>query len=155
MIKLILCIVVVLSSTLVGFSFSSRLSSRKSILEAFVIELKNCATQIRYSSGDLSQIFSNNFMSYSFSDSKPFYQQWTDMLSTYSKVLTKKDIEVLTDFAHTLGTCDIAGEINNIELHIEMLNAQITDAQSQITTKSKLYKTLGVSLGLVVAILLI
>lgn len=155
MIKLILCMIVVVCSTMVGYSCSSKLYERKKILENFVLLLKNYSTQIRYNSPDLSTIFADNFMNYTFCDDKPFGHQWTQMLTGYKKVLTKEDISLLTEFSKTVGTSDELGEQRNIDMYIELISANIEKASDDITQKSKLYRTLGLSLGLVVAILLI
>lgn len=155
MFKLLLCIVFVATSTVVGFSYSNKLYRRKTTLENFVVLLTNCLTQMRYTSHSLSRIFSDSFIEYEFCESKPFVSQWADMLNNYNNILTRDDISVLTDFSHTLGTLDTMGEQSNIEMYIELLKNQIRDAQNDIEQKSKLYKTLGFSFGLVVCILII
>lgn len=155
MFKLLLCIIFIISSTVVGFSYSNKLYKRKNTLEQFVVALTNCSTQMRYTSHNLSQIFSNCFVEYSFCDSKPFATQWTDMLNGYNNILTCDDISVLSNFSQTLGTSDTIGEQNNIDMYIELLRSNISDAQNDIEQKSKLYKTLGLSFGLVVSILII
>ena len=155
MFKLLLCIVIVLCSTAVGFSFSAKLFTRKKILELFVLELKNAKTKMRYSSNELHKIFENNFMNYNFCGNMPFHKQWNDMLNNYSKVLTKADIYLLSNFGKALGTSDLNGELSNIDMHINLLNAQILQSQNCIDCKSKVYRTLGLSSGLAVAIILI
>ncbi|MBQ8539291.1 MAG: stage III sporulation protein AB [Ruminococcus sp.] len=155
MFKLILCIVIILCSTLVGFSYSSKLFERKRVLESFVLELKNAKTRMRYSSNELYKIFENNFMKYSFCENIPFINQWDDMLKGYSKLLTKQDFKLLYDFGKTLGTTDLNGEISNIDMYITLLDKQILHSQKCIDSKSGVYKTLGLSLGLAVAIILI
>ena len=155
MLKLILCIVVVFSFTLVGFSCSSKLLVRKKVLESFVLELKNAKTLMRYSSNELYKIFKNNFMQYEFCGSVPFVNQWDDMLKVYSKVLIKQDLDILSNFGKSLGTSDLNGEMSNIDMYLTLLDAQISHSQSIIDSKSKVYKTLGISLGLAVAIILI
>lgn len=155
MIRLILCIVIVFSSTIGGFYFSSKLSKRKDILLNFELELKNTLTKIRYNQSNLSQLFENNFMGYSFDDSKKFSLQWNEMLNNYKEILTDEDIRVLADFSKSVGTLDLTGEISNINLYIDLIRERIIDAQKDIATKSKLYQTLGTSLGLCIAILLI
>lgn len=155
MFKLLLCLLIILCSTLVGFSYSSKLSARKKNLESFVLELKNVKTIIRYSSKELHKIFENSFIDYKFSADKPFSEQWEDMLKLYSKILCPSDIEILSSLGRTLGTSDLCGELSNIEMYISLLNSQISQAQQSIDTKSGVYKTLGLSLGLAVAIILI
>lgn len=153
--KLLLCLLIVLCSTLVGFSYSSKLYNRKKILESFELEFKNIKTVIRYSSKELYKIFENSFIDYQFNDEEPFSVQWEEMLESYSKTLTYSDIEILSNFGRTLGTSDLAGELNNIDMYLALLYSQISQAKQNIDTKSSVYKTLGLTLGLAVAIILI
>lgn len=155
MFKLPLCVLIVLCSTLVGFSYSSKLFARKRILERFVLELKNVKTAIRYSSKELYNVFDNSFLNYKFISDKPFHTQWEDMLKNYTKTLLKADIEILNNFGKALGKSDLSGELSNIDMYITLLESQITHAQQCIETKSGVYKTLGLTLGLAVAIILI
>lgn len=155
MFKILLCMVVIACSTTVGFSCSSKLYERKKILENFTLLLKNYSTQIRYNSPCLSTVFADNFMNYTFCDDKPFCEQWMQMLKLYSKVLSKDDIRLLSDFSKTVGTADEQSEQKNIEMYTKLLQTNIEKAKDDIAQKSKLYRTLGLSLGLVIAILLI
>lgn len=155
MFKVIMCLVIVFSSGVVGFSLSNKLSKRKEILEMFSLELNSCATRIRYSSDTLARIFSHRFNDYVFSDEKSFYIQWSEVVKLYEKYLIKDDVELLKSFAQNLGTADIETEIGNINMYIEMLKSNISDAHECITKKSKLYRVLSLSAGLMVSILLI
>ena len=76
------------------------------------------------------------------------------MLKIYENELSKKDIEMLSSFAKNLGTSDLDGEINNLNMYIELLNNSIKEAQNNINLKSKLYRTLGMSFGLALSIML-
>ena len=77
------------------------------------------------------------------------------MLKSYLKLLDIKDIEVLTEFGECIGTNDVTGEMNNIELYLSLLNECVQNAEQDIKNKSRLYKTLGLSLGIVISILLV
>ncbi len=155
MFKLILCLLIVCCSTLVGFSYSSKLYSRKRILESFVLELENAKNAVRYSNKNVFELFKNSFFGYLFLCDKPFCVQWNDMLSQFSATLTIKDIEILTKFGEVLGTSDLSGELNNFDMYISLLETQIADSTSVIEVKGKTYKVLGLSAGLVIAIILI
>ena len=58
-------------------------------------------------------------------------------------------------FAQNLGKADVNGEISHIQMYIDMLNDCVEDAKNNINSKSKLYRTLGVSFGLLISILLL
>lgn len=155
MFKIILCMIVVICSTMVGYSYSMKLQKRKKVLGSFVLELKKCSAQIRYSCRSLSSIFVDNFMNVVFTDEEPFEVQWNEMLKNYQKILDDEDVNILSEFAKILGTSDVTTEITNIDMYVEMLQLRIADADNNILLKGKLYKTLGFSLGLTIAILMI
>lgn len=68
---------------------------------------------------------------------------------------TKEDIEVLKGLSKMLGSMDLEGQINNIDLISESLNSQIEEATNEKNKNEKMYRTLGVSIGLTIAIILI
>ena len=155
MFKLLLCLIIVTSSTAVGFYYAQRLYVRKHILENFVLELQKCSTTMYYTSSALYKIFEHNFMDYHFSENLSFEIQWNEMLKAYKDKLKKEDIELLSQFAHSIGTSDVDTEQKNIKMYIEILSKNISDAENDINVKSKLYKTFGLSLGIIISILLI
>ncbi len=94
-------------------------------------------------------------MNYKFIENKVFFEQWCDMLCKFKDVLTVEDLDVLESFAKKLGTSDTLGELKNIDMHLELISKSICDADADIKQKSKIYKTLGLSLGVTISILLI
>ncbi len=94
-------------------------------------------------------------MGYKFVDDIPFSKQWNIMLQRYSNILSKRDIAVLRDFGDCIGKSDVSGEINNTEMYQKLINDCIENAASEIKNKSKLYKTLGLALGVVISIFLV
>ncbi len=67
----------------------------------------------------------------------------------------KEDIEVLKGLSKMLGSMDLEGQINNIDLINELLNNQIQEATLEKNKNEKMYKTLGISVGLTIAIILV
>ena len=155
MFKAAMCILIVICSAIIGCSYSNRLYKRRDILKSFVTQLSRCSTYMRYSSSELSALFRDNFMNYKFVDSKPFNIQWDDMLSEYQSILTDGDIQVLRDFAKNLGATDAIGQQENFELYLQMINRCVESAEEDIAKKSKLYKSLGISFGITLSIVLI
>ncbi len=155
MLKILLCLVVVLSSTVLGFYYSNRLFRRKEILQLFINNLKDAQTRIRYESSNLCEIFSDKFSDFTFDSEKIFLQQWSELLKLYHDTLTKSDIKLLLSFAENLGKTDVNGEISHIQMYVELLSSSVNEAENSINSKSKLYRTFGVSVGLLISILLI
>lgn len=68
---------------------------------------------------------------------------------------TNGDVDIINGLSKMLGSMDLEGQINNIELISEFLNNQITEATVEKNKNEKMYKTLGVSIGLAIAIILV
>ena len=69
--------------------------------------------------------------------------------------LTKSDIEIIKGLSTLLGNVDLEGQVNNINLINELIDKQIEEARVEKNKNEKLYKTLGASIGLTIAIILI
>ena len=54
-----------------------------------------------------------------------------------------------------LGKTDIEGQLSEISLGLDLINKQLVDAEYERNKNSKLYKTMGVILGLGISIILI
>ena len=155
MLKLILGLCIVFCSALIGLHFSQRLTERKRILQEFSALLKKAEVMISYSAADLCEVFSDNFGDYRFTYGEPFEKQWNDMVSQYKSVLTDGDISVLTGFAQGIGATDTENQSRHIGMYISLLDERIQSANKDIEEKSKLYRVLPVSVGLMLSVLLI
>ena len=69
--------------------------------------------------------------------------------------LKNDDIAVLEDFGKALGTTDVEGQLNHIELYKNILNSQLKKSKEEYKEKSKLYKVLGFFTGSIIAIMFI
>lgn len=168
MIKILGCILFIVSSTMMGFYFSERLKSRLNFLKEFISFLKSLQIQLRYCNGDILQILPLC------SDSKtlePFIKNLTDKKSIYnsfseiwkdsvlniskSNCLTKSDINSLLEFGNTLGTTDVQGQLNHIELYTEIFTKAYESACEDLKSKSKLYKTMGFFIGTAISLMIV
>ena len=70
-------------------------------------------------------------------------------------ILKNDDIVVLEDFGKALGTTDVEGQLNHIELYKNILNSQLIKSKEEYKEKSKLYKVLGFFTGSIIAIMFI
>lgn len=69
--------------------------------------------------------------------------------------LTKDDIEVISNLSKTLGGTDLDGQIAIIELTENLIDRQIQKAREEETKNGRLYKTLGMGIGLAIIIILV
>lgn len=155
MLKLILGLFIVFSSALIGLHFSQRLTERKRILQEFSALLKKAEVMISYSAADLCKVFSDNFADYQFIYGEPFDAQWAELVNKYKSLLNDEDISVLTGFAQGIGATDTDNQSLHIGMYISLLDERIGSANRDIEEKSKLYRVLPLSAGLMLAILLI
>ena len=69
--------------------------------------------------------------------------------------LTKEDKEVLKGLSNMLGKVDIDGQISEIKLVDSFLNVQLENAEEEYRKNNKMYKTLGIIVGIMIVIVLI
>ena len=80
---------------------------------------------------------------------------WEEALEESNTNMTKEDIEVLKNLSNLLGKVDIEGQVNEVELVENFLDTQIELAEEEKQKYVKMYKTLGITIGLAVVIILI
>lgn len=168
MVKILGCILFLISSSMAGFYFSERLKNRLNFLKAFISFLKSLQIQLRYSSGDILQILPLC------TDSKivePFIKSLKDKSKVYnsfseiwknsvvsisnSNCLTKSDINSLLEFGNGLGTTDVEGQLNHIELYAGIFTKAYENACENLKSKSKLYKTMGFFIGTAITLMIV
>ena len=168
-IKYILMFFVFLVSGTIGNLYSKKYSSRlnelekiNSILNVFKSKIKfTCLTiqeifaQIYEDNhnniGEIFKLARDNINENSAKDS------WEKALEdTKEKTnLKEEDITVLKTLGNMLGNTDVAGQVSQIELTEQLVLEQIENAKIEKNKNSRLYKTLGVSIGLTIIIILI
>ena len=89
------------------------------------------------------------------------YLRDTDLSNSWNKSVdesidfNKEDKEILKMFGKLLGKTDKKGQISEIEISQSFIEKQIEKAEQEKNKNSKLYKSLGVSLGIGIVIILI
>ena len=68
--------------------------------------------------------------------------------------ITNEDKIILNNLGKMLGKTDLNGQLNQIEMTEDFLNEQIIKAEKEMNKNEKLYKTLGMLLGLAIVIIL-
>lgn len=155
MIRLILCLGIVICSAVAGAHFAQRLVSRRDTLRQLADMLRRAGTLMSYNSGDLYEIFSDNFAGFDFPRDKPFDESWKSFVKAVSDTLSKDDIILIEKFTDGIGVTDNESQQQHIALYVSLLEEQTARAQADIDAKAKLYRTLPVSLGLLISIMII
>lgn len=172
MIKLLGIIMILASSTIIGFLFGENLKKRFEQLNEFERAINHLQNEIIYAytslpeaiinvsekSGqpiknflkDISECLSNNEVNSVYEAFEISY-----MKNKNNFKLHKNDIDVLITLSKTLGECDIDGEKRMFELTLDNLRKQIDYAENNMNKSLKMYRYLGFSVGAAVVIILL
>ena len=82
-------------------------------------------------------------------------EAWSKSLESSSTNLNAEDIENIKSFGKMLGKTDKEGQVSQLELTKTFMDIQIDKAKLEESKNAKMYKTLGVIIGLAFVIILI
>ena len=153
-IKLFLSILILFSCAVIGICLAQKLVRRRDTLLDFDKLLHRAAVKIEYNAGELSEVFADNFAQYPFRRSAPFNIQWLGFVDSFSHVLTKSDIRMLHEFTEGLGVADSEAQRQHIALYVSLLQEHISSAREDIRNKSKMYRVIPISVGVIIALML-
>lgn len=166
-IKYIILTMLLFSSSYIGILISKKYQNRVKELKEVKSFLAIFATKIKLTYEPIPQIFeelgnkeksniSNIFKIASKNmQEMPAGEAWINAIEIQNTELKKEDIEVLKDLSNLLGKVDLEGQISEIELVNNFLNNQIEKAEEESKKSVKMYKTLGITVGLAMVIVLI
>ena len=161
------CLITVIS-TVIGVLYSKKYTNRVKDLEEIQKALNIFSTQIGFTYEPIPQVFKqigkniNNNIGTVFCNASDYMQTlnadmawekaWTEEKNTN---FLKSDLDIILGLSKMLGCTDLEGQVNNIKLTCNLLDNQLEEARMLKAKNEKLYKTLGISIGLAIAILLI
>lgn len=169
MIKYIILMLLLLSSSYIGILVSKKYQTRVNELKEIKNLLAIFATKIKLTYEPIPQIFEelgnkkntnaiNIIQLFKTAASKmqeqPAGIAWLNALEKTNTNLKKEDIEILQGLSTLLGKVDLEGQINEIELVDHFLDTQIKTAEEENKKYKKMYKVLGISVGLAMVIVL-
>ena len=82
-------------------------------------------------------------------------QSWKMAIEDSDTNILNEDKNVLVSLSKMLGKTDLEGQVNQIEQTSEFLDIQIQKAEKERDKNEKLYKSLGMIIGISLVILLI
>lgn len=172
MIKIIGIIMVLASSTLIGFIFGDNLKKRFEQLNEFERAINHLQNEVIYAYISLPEAIKNvseksgqplnNFLkeiSLCLSNNE-VNSVYDAFVISYEKnkssfKLHKNDINIIFTLSKTLGECDVDGQKRMFELTLDNLRKQIQYAESNMNKSLKMYRYLGFSIGAAVVIILL
>lgn len=149
-----------------GLFLSCNFSRRVTGIENAVLLLEKIQTYLRYGqvpTGELVARLSEQeaFRSFSFlgecrakmEQGVSFPTAWRESIETFSgSALTAADKQVLGGVADILGGSDYVSQISALELTEALLKQNLAEALEEKNTRGKLYRSLGLLLGIGAAI---
>ncbi len=163
MVKLLFALIVIISSCLVGNSFSVKLINRRKTLESIVNSINRAKTLICFGGMDIRRVVKECFCTDEFPlldtellKSDDFDSSFKDSVNKINSVfsLTKADKELFIQFGSKLGMTDVTGQVAHAELYGELFGERLRQVKAQENEKSKLYRILGFSIGSAISLLI-
>lgn len=160
-------ILLLLSSSYIGVLIAKKYQTRVRELKEIKTSLAIFATKIKLTYEPIPKIFQelgekeNSNVSNLFKQASkemrelPAGKAWKEALKKQETSLKKEDIEVLQGLSNLLGKVDLEGQVGEIELVDHFLDTQIKQAEEESKKSEKMYKVLGITVGLAIVIILI
>lgn len=164
--KVVIYTFIFLSSSLIGILISKKYTNRVNELKEFKNALNIFKTKIRYTYEPIPEIFIEISKNVSSNVSCVFSQAanrmnvltageaWQISLKMEDLSIDDEDKNVLNNLSKLLGKTDLQGQLCTIEMTEDFLDEQIRKAEELKNKNEKLYRTLGMILGLTIVIIL-
>ena len=163
-----ICLTIILAiSFFIGYLISKKYKNRVNELKEIQIALDILENKIKYTYEPLKNIFiemrkllkgniSNLFRSISEKlEESSVERSFLDARKEIRTNLQEEDIEIIKNLSKILGKTEKDGQVSQIELTKTFIESQIKKAEKEEEKNSKLYKTLGTTIGLACVIILI
>lgn len=168
-VKIIICSLIVGLSMIIGITKSKKYEIRERVLREAKLLFGSLQNEIRYMLKTLPDAIESIRHGMSDNFSYALGSISTDMLSQDGEIspksvhhnisnvysLTSYDSEVISNGISSLGKGDMDSQMNIISSVMEVLDNQILEARDDKIKNSKMYKTLGMAIGLVIATIFI
>ena len=165
-IKYILLFTIFGLSTAIGMAVSKTYENRVVELKEFKNMLNAIKTKIKFTYEPLAEIFKQlankndtnierifgqmaNQITY-----YPTREVWENCIQDADISINQEDKDILKKLGKLLGQTDVEGQVSEIEVVESFLNIQIDKAEEEKKKNQKMYKTLGVTIGLIFVIVL-
>ncbi len=154
-------------STYIGITISKKYSSRVKELKELLSALNMFEEKIKFTYEPIPDVFFEISQNCSANIGKIFEESsynmkmmsaglaWEKAIDESNTKLTKDDKEILRNLAKMLGKTDLDGQVSEIRLTKKFLETKLQDAQLEKSKNEKLFKTLGVTCGLAIVIILV
>lgn len=165
-IKIIIYSFIFLTSSGIGMLISKRYEERVNELKEFKNALNMFKTKVKFTYEPIPEIFEEISKSLDSKPGKIFKlasinmklvtagEAWNMAVDTELLNINEEDKSILKNLSKLLGQTDVEGQINQIDLTNNFLDEQIKKAENDRAKSEKLYRTLGMIIGLAIVIIL-
>lgn len=155
-----------LSSSAIGILVSKKYEDRVNELKEFKNALNMFKAKIKFTYEPIPEIFEEISKQINSNTGKIFKlassnmevlaagEAWNMAVDTNILSINEEDRSILKNLSKLLGQTDIDGQINQIELTSKFLDEQIVKAEKEKLKSEKMYRTLGIVIGLGIVIIL-
>ena len=165
LLKNIILVIILLLSSYIGIIKSKTFDNRVIELKKIQNSLAMLKSKIEFTYEPLKNIFieisniiyknnENIFLS-TIQKDKELYIAWTESIEELQNDLNFEDKEVMKMMGKLLGKTDVKGQVNEIVLTESLIQKQIEKAEFERNKNVKLYKTMGIVLGMGICIILV
>lgn len=130
---------VICATYLFGILKSNRLKLRFKKLQNIQKSIVSLKEKIRTNTGEIPQLLNSSFGQFPID----------------YRFLTEGDIEILNEFFENIGMSDTKTEYQRCELYITLLSPKIKEAENEVKELGKLYKNIGLFVGIFICIILL
>lgn len=166
-IKIFIYTCIFLSSSAIGLLISKKYEDRVNELKEFKNALNMFETKIKFTYEPIPEIFDQIAKQMKTTVGRTFKlassnmevltagDAWDVAVDTNALNINDEDKNILKNLSKLLGKTDIDGQISQIELTSKFLDEQIEKAEKERLKSEKMYRTLGMVIGLAIVIILI
>lgn len=166
-IKNFILIFILIISTYIGFYKSKEYIKRVEELKKYENALNMFKAKIEFTYAPIKEIFENisksiyqnqnNIFKMTIENLKykDISEVWINSIENYDGSLNKEDKEIIKMFGKLLGKTDKNGQISEIKLSQNFIEAQIEKAEIEKLKNVKLYRSLGIIVGLGIIVIFI
>ncbi len=166
-IKYIFLALIFLITSFLGLAIANKYKSRVKDLKEVRNILNILETKIKYTYRPLPDIFDEISKSFRsnigsiFKIAKDKMQEfsageaWIYAIENSNTSMNKEDLNQLKNLEKLLGKTNVEGQISEIELMKKTVDTQIEKAEEEQKKNEKLYKNLGIIIGLAIVIILV
>lgn len=165
--KIILLTIVMSMCSFLGIMKANRFKLRVVDLTEIKKALNLILTKMRYTYEPLPELFkdvskelkaniANIFITaHTYMNELSAKEAWEKSVTESNNNFTNEDINIIKGLGNLLGKTDLEGQLMQIELTTKLLEEKIKEATNLQNKNTKLYKTLGTTIGLAIMIIFI